>query len=471
MMPAPASQQSRFAPEGSPQGGAKSLSDPAFKAALQKLRQTDNVTNWWYILRTYLYLAAVLGGAVWFFEARPELGVSWWWNVAVAFAAIVLVGAGQHNLTALAHEGSHYILFKNRRLNDLATDLLCMFPVFSSIYHYRLQHLAHHQFVNDPDRDPDVSQLQTSGHWLAFPVAKGQFLRTLALQVLLPYRLVRFMRIRAKYNATGTEKNPYMIPGTKPSKVAVLLGVGYLLLLVASLTALYYLAPVGALVAIPLGLWLAASAVFLRLPARFYHQSRLKPVISNRWMTVLRLGYLTAVFTTLTVLTMVTGAPVVGYYLLLWVLPIFTSFAFFMILRQLVQHGNGDRGWITNTRTFLVSPFIRFAVFPLGQDYHLPHHMYSTVPHYRLRKLHDLLMEYPEYREQAVVVEGYFLPKGPPPRNPTVLEVLGPSYALRGREVHIDEEVLALGAFDDPAAIRAEADKAKSTAAMPWQSG
>ena len=38
----------------------KSLSDPALKAALQDLRRTDNLTNWWYVLRTYLYLAAVI---------------------------------------------------------------------------------------------------------------------------------------------------------------------------------------------------------------------------------------------------------------------------------------------------------------------------------------------------------------------------------------------------------------------------
>lgn len=447
----------------------KSLSDPAFKSALQDLRRTDNVTNWWYILRSYAYLVLVLGGAVWFFESRPELGVSWWWNVPVAFAAIVLVGAIQHHLSALAHDGSHYVLFKNRWLNDIATDLFCMFPVYSSIYHYRLQHLAHHQFVNDPDRDPDVSQLQSSGHWLKFPVAKAQFLLTLALQVILPFRLVKFMRIRAKYNATGTEKNPYMIKGKLPSKGAVKVGIFYLLALVGTLTALFYLANVWVLATVPVLMWAAVSVIFLRMPANSYHQSRLRPVVPNRWMTVMRVGYLTATYTTVTVLTKVTGAPVVGYYALFWLLPIFTSFAFFMVLRQLVQHGNGDRGWITNTRTFLVSHLVRFTVFPLGQDYHLPHHMYSTIPHYRLKKLHDLLMNYPEYREQAVVVEGYFLPKGVPPRNPTVLEVLGPKYATRGHEVHIDDAVLASGTFTDTAAIEEEIEKAKATAAMPWE--
>src|SRR5690606_21803334 len=126
-----------------------------------------------------------------------------------------------------------------------------------------------------------------------------------------------------------------------------------------------------------------------------------------------------------------------------WVVPLFTSFSFFMILRQLVQHGNADRGWATNSRTFLVGPAIDFAVFPMGPDYHLPHHMYATVPHYRLRELHDYLMGYPEYREQAVVVKGYFFPPKHPKDAPTVLDVLGPQAAERhSAAVHIDDTVM-----------------------------
>ncbi len=87
-----------------------------------------------------------------------------------------------------------------------------------------------------------------------------------------------------------------------------------------------------------------------------------------------------------------------AFYLLLWALPIFTSFSFFMILRQLVQHGNGDRGWLTNTRVFFVNRLINYAVFPMGQDYHLPHHIFASVPHYRLRELHEFLLQCVEYR-------------------------------------------------------------------------
>jgi fatty acid desaturase len=442
----------------------KSLSDPALKVTLQKLRRADNVTNWYYLARTYLYLAAVIGGAVWFFEAREALGLPWLLNLPVAILAIVLVGAGQHQLTGLAHEGSHHILFRGRYLNDLATDLLTMFPLFSSIYHYRLQHLAHHQFVNDPDRDPDVSQMKTSGHWLDFPVERRAAVVAL-LRQLWPLRLVRFMRVRARYNATGADSNPYLFKGKKPGKGAVRVGVIYLLALVSTLTAVFYLADEPwLLLAVPAGMWAVVSTVFLRLPNEKYHQSRLHPVIHARYTSILRVGFITTVFAGLTFVTKVTGSPAVGYYVVLWLVPLFTSFAFFMILRQIVQHGNGGRGWLTNTRTFLVAPAIRFAVFPMGQDYHLPHHLYATIPHYRLKKLHAALMEYPEYREEAVVVEGYFRPHHHPQTRPTVIDVLGPSYAGQGKAVYIDNTVMDGDTFEEGEELRAEAERLKESA-------
>jgi fatty acid desaturase len=440
---------------------SQSLSDAAFKSRLQELRRTDNLTNWYFVVRTYVYLALVLGLAVWFFECRGEWDLSWWWNVPVALAAIVLVGAGQHQLSGLAHEGSHYILFRNRILNDLVSDLLCMFPLFASIYHYRLQHLAHHQFVNDPERDPDVSQLRASGHWLNFPLEKPAVVRALVKQ-MWPPRLIRFMRVRARYNATGTENTPYLIKGLKPSKAAVRVGVAYLLSVAVALTALFYLAESWLpLALVPFGLWLVTCLVFWRLPSDKFHRSRLNPVIHARYTSMLRVGVITLTLAALTIATKLTGSPYVGYWLVLWVAPLFTSFAFFMILRQLVQHGNGGRGWVNNTRTFLVGKAINFAVFPMGQDYHLPHHMFCTVPHYRLRALHELLLDYPEYRSEALEVHGYFLSPEHPQIHPTVLDVLGPDYAPKTRDVHIDNEVLGADNFRDRDAIEREGEASR----------
>ncbi len=437
----------------------KSLGDALLKEKLQQLRQTDNITNLYYLARTYVYLALVIGSAVAFDIYRPAWGLSWWWNVPVAVVAIVLVGAGQHQLSGLAHEAVHHILFRNRWLNDLASDLFCMLPLFSSTHHYRLQHLAHHQFVNDPDRDPDISQLKTSGHWLSFPLAPGQFSRALWRQLWLP-NLVRFIRIRAAYNATGTDKNPYLRKGYRPSKLAVRVGILYLLAQVALLTFLVHQGDALWLALLPAALYVLAFLFYFFLPASKYHQSRVHPVIPSRVATLIRISYLTALFAGLAWLTWWTGRWAAVYYAVYWLVPLATSFAFFMILRQWVQHGNGDRGWLTNTRIFFVQPFINFSVFPIGQDYHLPHHMYATVPHYRLRQLHEVLLECPEYREQAVEVHGYFHSPESPPQHPTVVDVLGPRYAAREfHGVHIDNTVLEDDVVEEKAEIIREGEE------------
>lgn len=432
----------------SPPLSVKSLNGPELKAALQALRQTDNWTNWFYLLRSYLFLSLVIGGTIWFYDCQMSSDISFWWNAPVTLVAIMLIGAGQHQLSGLAHEGVHHILFRNRKLNDLASDLLTMFPLFSSIHHYRLQHLAHHQFVNDPDRDPDISQLKTSGHWLNFPILKRAFVITLFKQLWIP-RLIRFMRVRAAYNATGTDKNPYLLKGKKPSKVAVRIGLLYIVSLIGTVIGLFYVRDPLLLAVVPAGMWAVISVIYWKLPGEKFHQSRVHPVVPLRYMTMLRLGYITVLFTTLAELTLLTGHMAALYYVLLWLVPLFTSFSFFMILRQLVQHGNGDRGWLTNTRTFLVGPAIRFAVFPMGQDYHLPHHIFATIPHYRLHKLHEHLLTYEEYREHAVTVEGYFYPPHQPQVNPTVLDILGPEYAAKHtEEVHIDNTVMEGDKFE-----------------------
>jgi fatty acid desaturase len=418
-----------------------SLADPRVKDKLQELRRTDNVTNLIYLARTYLFLALVIGGTLGFYYLDAANDWDWWWAVPVTLIAIVLIGAGQHQLSSLAHEASHHILLRNRLCNDLASDWLCMFPLYSSTQHYRLQHIAHHQFVNDPDRDPDVSQLQTSGHWLQFPVERGVFLRTLVAQ-LWPPNLIRYMRIRAAYNAIATDKNPYLKKGFKPNKTTVRIGIAYMLVLAAVLASLVWVADPLLLALVPAGIWAAAMTFFALIPASMFHQSRVHPVIPMRPMSLMRITYVTLVFCGIAWLSLLVTPWAAAFYLLLWVVPIFTSFSFFMILRQLVQHGNGDRGWLTNTRVFFVNRLISFAVFPMGQDYHLPHHVFASVPHYRLAELHTFLLQCAEYRDQAIEVEGYFLPYERPPTKPTVLDVLGAKYHHRAHEVHIDNEVL-----------------------------
>src|SRR4051812_12975058 len=104
----------------------KSLKDADLKDQLQRLRQTDNLTNWGYLVRAYLFLALVISAAIWFDLYRQAAGWTWLWSVPVFALAILCVGAGQHQLSGLAHEGVHHILFRNRVLNEFVSDWFCL---------------------------------------------------------------------------------------------------------------------------------------------------------------------------------------------------------------------------------------------------------------------------------------------------------------------------------------------------------
>jgi fatty acid desaturase len=426
-----------------PVDAPRTLRDRAVKDKLQHLRHTDNTTNWYYLARAWVLILLCVGAVVGAHQWLLAEGYSPWWAILFWVPAVVVIGASQHQLAGATHEATHYILFKNRVLNEVISDLFCMFPLFSSTYVFRLHHLAHHQFINDPERDPDLSQLRHSGHWLKFPASKRALILMLLWQMtLIP--LIFYVIIRARFSALGLEDNPYIdkdrTTSPRPRRIAVLHTTGLFgLMVLLSLTA-----PLWAVIVAPV-VWTAG--IFLlqySIPAEQYFIARLKPALPPKTMMLLRVCFVFLLYTTLGLAAYFCGWMVWVYFLALWMLPIFTTFSLFMILRQLVQHGNCDRGWLTNTRTFLINPLIRYAVFPFGMDYHLAHHMYASIPHYNLPKLHEFLMQIPEYREQGIVVEGYFFsPHHGEPRNPTVLEVLGPDYHKGGEAVYIDESVVA----------------------------
>jgi len=441
----------------------RELNDTYLKEQLQVLRQADNWTNLYYIAATYFFLGAVISSTIAFYYYSESWGLPFWFNIPITILAIILIGAGQHQLTGLGHEGSHHTLFKTKKWNEFASDLFCMFPVYSTTHFYRLQHMAHHQYVNDPERDPDVSQLVSSGHWLGFPASPKKFYNFILQQLWLP-NVFKFMLIRAVYNSTGTDSNPYVKKSSSKNKIAIKISITYVFSLIPALIALAWLGNPIIVASAALINFLVFSAILSLLPLDCYQQAKVHPVFSPKTTTVLRLGYVTVVFTSLALLhlTVDPWAPV--YYFCLWLIPIFTSFSFFMILRQVVQHGNGDRGKITNTRTFFVNKLINFCV-PMGQDYHLPHHLYSTVPHYRLKKLHTLLMEYPEYKKEAVNVHGYFRSPENPKVHPTVVDVLGDEYSSKEfKGIHIDYSVLDNNEVEEKQEIINAGEKEKKKA-------
>jgi fatty acid desaturase len=398
--------------------------NPLFQRRVNALRRLDNWTNWFYLAREYLFLGVVLGLTVAFYHYRADWALSWFWNLPVTVAAVVLVGVGQHRLAMLAHEASHYMLFRNRVLNELVSDWFCLYPLYGTTQQYRLQHLAHHQYVNDRERDPDLAQLEWSGQRFRFPMTAAAFLWACVVkQVLWPPGLLRYLVARSRYTVTGAG-GPYTARG-RPSRILMRLGSLYVAAFLGVALGLPLLHRPWLLALVPVGLWAGAVAFYALVPERCYSHYVVKPQVAMRWNSCLRVTHVAVVYTTLAWLTYLSGEPGVLYYVLLWGVPVATAFSYFMLLREVTQHGNADRGRLTNTRIFRVAFLVRWAVFPLGMDYHLPHHLFPMIPHYRLKELHALLQECAEYRRQATVVGSYFFAGGEPGARVTMLDVVG----------------------------------------------
>lgn len=428
--------------------------------AIRALKARDNVTNFAHIAFVYFVIIASIGVTIASYSAVAAAGLGWWWDIPMTLLCVAIIGASQHQFGGIIHEGTHFTLFENKILNEAVSDWLGGFPIYTSTFQYRLHHLAHHQFINDPLRDPDWAQLEESGHDLDFPITHVDMLRELARQLWLP-NLFRYMVVRARYSALGSGNNPYVDRKRQGERLPTLAGVLYAVVAPAAAIALiktgqgpWAFAAIGVLTAITVGYYYVLDEN--KLP-----HARVETVISHRATNISRILFMAILYSALTGVEVAGWGPAWAYFGLLWILPLFTTFPLFMIMRQWVQHGNADRGRYTNTRVFLVNPFIRYAVFPFGMDYHLPHHIYASVPHYKLKGLHELLLEDADYREKGIVVEGYFnSPRSrTETRNPTVIEVLGEKYAPKPNgEIYVDTDTLEYAKVRDAAAIERESD-------------
>ena len=219
------------------------------------------------------------------------------------------------------------------------------------------------------------------------------------LKALLPWRLFHYTIVRAGYGATGFEGSPYYHAGMAGSTFALRIGMLFAIGIpvVARLFALWDLdgAAFGAIAASAT----AIVAYYLWLPSTAFPRTQLEPVISHRATAISRILYLAMVYAVLATLQLA-GYQVWRYFLVLWILPLFSTFTLFMMLRQWLQHGNTDRGRYTNSRVYLLNPLLNYCLFPSGQEYHLTHHVQASVPHFNLKKLHEVLLNDPRVSRQ-----------------------------------------------------------------------
>lgn len=85
-------------------------------------------------------------------------------NAITFVLAQLLVASRQHALFAVMHEGTHYMISKNRPLNDHLSNFLAAWPVGFSTERYRLRHWIHHRYLNT-DKDPDWTRKKDDPTW------------------------------------------------------------------------------------------------------------------------------------------------------------------------------------------------------------------------------------------------------------------------------------------------------------------
>ena len=405
------------------------LTTPQVRQELMRLRRVDNFTNLGYLALDYFCIALVIATAVAFAERRAAWGLAWGWNTPVFATAILVIGGLQHRLAGLGHESSHYTLLGNKFWNDLVGDLFCMFPVMSTVAFYRLFHLAHHQYTNDHDLDPDIVNLGPGKQLHLFPMPRWNAIFNIYFRFLIAPRSFSIYQWEYfKINALGKGDNPYVrrVAPLEAARIwprpATWLGIVYLAAVnIGAWVCTTFDRPI---LLAPLSLFaiVIASLVAHRLPDGWVFRSALRQPYSTRTASVLRLAFYTILLASLAALRRQTEGRSAIYTTLLWLVPLMTTFPYFMLLRDIYQHTNADDGRLTNSRVFRCDPLTTWAVFVHGQGLHIPHHLFPAIPHFRLRRLHRMLRSQSrEYRKQVVECHGTFANRS---GRPTILDVL-----------------------------------------------
>ena len=261
-----------------------------------------------------------------------------------------------------------------------------MFPLFSTTAQYRVMHLGHHDHVNDWEHDPELVNMGQTRMMDRFPMPVQQFLKNFYVRTLWPPRLFQYVWDNMFCITLGNARHPYegLAKGPKPPmigkfRVTSVLGVAYVGAMVAVLSVLAYRVDTTDAARAPAsGCWLVGSAVCLALPSHWYFQQCLRPVVSSKATSVVRLAYFTGMELFVGWARANLGPQWGLYFWGLWVLPLFTSWPYLMLLRDLYQHANTDDGKLTNSRVILVNPILRWGMFIYGQDIHLTHHLYPV---------------------------------------------------------------------------------------------
>ncbi len=286
--------------------------------------------------------------------ALVGIGLATWGHWWASALVVFAIATQQHALFVLAHEAAHYRMFSSRALNDLVGRLAGTLGGISMCT-YRVTHRLHHNHLYGR-QDPDIA---LNG---GYPRGAGYLAKKLAIDLTgwtAPKTYAYFFGAPAINSDTNEALRP-----------------------------------------------LDDTSAALREAAR-----------RDRWWVA---GFHVSMPCVAFALG---GADGLVKYLVLWVLPLATVLQAILRLRAVAEHGApaGYDSPMTAARTNLpgrgpLGWLVRFVFFPHHVNFHIEHHLYPAVPHYRLPDLHARLqatggLEGAEVRTFASTMRRVFAPR------------------------------------------------------------
>ncbi|RJG04688.1 hypothetical protein D3870_00425 [Noviherbaspirillum cavernae] len=93
--------------------------------------------------------------------------------------------------------------------------------------------------------------------------------------------------------------------------------------------------------------------------------------------------------------------------LLYWIVPLATFLMAILYIRDVGEHFGMPAAGFAGSRTVRAGWLERILICQNGVNFHAEHHLFPSVPFFRLAQLHEALIENDEYRRNAVVTQGY----------------------------------------------------------------
>lgn len=271
------------------------------------------------VLQDFAVIAVALAAAL-----------AYWPNPLVILVSVLVIGTRQHALFVIAHDAAHYLLFENRKINDIV-GRACATVQGLSMCTYRVIHRLHHNNLYG-ELDPD-----TALHG-GYPRGRSYLIKKLLKDLTGFTAWKTYAYFLGGAPALNTRTNVALRPLDDTS-------------------------------------------------------AKLKDEARRDRNTVIAFHIALLVFFAWS-----------GYlvqYLVLWILPLVTVVQAILRLRAIAEHGatTDFSSPLTAARTNLAPAWLKWLIFPHHVNYHIEHHLYASVPHYNLPRLH---------REMAVrgVLEG-----------------------------------------------------------------